>query len=280
MISSDKVSIIVRTCERPDVLKTSLDSLKKQTYKNIEIIVVEDGAPASEEMIKKEYYDLPITYYATIEKKGRSVVGNIGLKMASGTYLNFLDDDDVFYANHVELLVECLKEKKTRVAYSIAEESQIKILSQTPYRIKEKRIIVRYKQTFNKLLLFAFNYIPIQSIMFERSLFEELGGFDEQLDYLEDWDLWVRFASKCEFAYLPIITSKYFVPYRSKRRKERTLELEKALKPVYERFSKYQTIMNINTINKDMDYILNVYNKKGIVYYLKMIRNYLLYGEL
>ena len=98
MICNDKVSIIVRTCGRPDVLKTALDSLRRQTYKNIEIIVVEDGPIVSEKMIQEEYNDLPIVYFATIEKKGRSAAGNIGLKIASGTYLNFLDDDDIFYA--------------------------------------------------------------------------------------------------------------------------------------------------------------------------------------
>lgn len=56
--------------------------------------------------------------------------------------------------------------------------------------------MIRYKQPFNRLLLYTFNYIPIQSIMFQKSLYEEYGGFDEKLDNLEDWDLWVRYSQK------------------------------------------------------------------------------------
>lgn len=274
------VSIIIRTCGRPDVLRLALMSVEKQTYKNIEIVLIEDGKESAKKMLETEFSHMNIVYMATNTKAGRSAVGNLGLQIAKGDYFNFLDDDDILYPNHVEELVKCLSGNTCGAAYSIAEESQIKIISEKPYKIHEKRIIIRYKQPYNKLLLMAFNYIPIQSIMFKRELFDKLGGFDETLEYLEDWDLWVRYSTQYDFVFSPVITSKYYVPYRSKKKMKRNRELEFALEPIKKKFSCYNMITDVKHINEDLDYILNVYNKKGILYYLKMIRNFILYREV
>ena len=59
-------------------------------------------------MIKTEFSDLNIIYKATGEKQGRCKVGNLGMELAHGKYLNFLDDDDLLFADHVETLVQAL----------------------------------------------------------------------------------------------------------------------------------------------------------------------------
>lgn len=275
------VSIVIRTCGRPDVLKNALNSVKKQTYPKIEVVIVEDGMALSQKMINEKYSDMDIKYYSTGKKSGRSVVGNIGLAKANGEYINFLDDDDLFYENHIETLIkEIVKNKNAGAAYSIAEESQIKVLSQDPYKYKEKRIIHRYHQKYNKLLLFSYNYIPIQSILFKRKLYEKMGGFDEKLDYLEDWDIWVRYSTICDFVYVPVVTSKYFVPYKSRKKMKRNRELEKARKDLKKKFENYNVSMNLANVNEEMDYILYVHNKKGMYYYLKIIRDFILYRDM
>ena len=114
-----KVSVIIRTCGRPNVLRETLISLRNQTYKNIEIVIVEDGKDLSSKMIKEEFSDLNIIYEATNEKVGRCDVGNRALKLSTGEYLNFLDDDDLFFADHIETLIKCLvRDKKYNVAYA------------------------------------------------------------------------------------------------------------------------------------------------------------------
>lgn len=276
----EKVSIIIRTCGRPHVLKNALNSVREQTYKNIEVIVVEDGEETAKEMIESDYKDCDIHYFATKEKKGRAVAGNLALGIASGAYFNFLDDDDILYPSHVEILLREINEQKVLAAYSIADESQIRIISEKPYCFKEKRIIQRYKQPYNRLLLYSFNYIPIQSILFSRTFYDELGGFDEKLEYLEDWDVWVRYSTMGDFWYVPCITSKYYVPYRSKKKMQRNRELDMALGQVREKFNEYKMKISVGDISQNMDYVLNVYNKKGVLYYVKMIRNFILYGEL
>ena len=273
------VSVIIRTCNRPYVLEHALESVRKQTYKNIEIVVVEDGKNLSEKMIKQKFGDLNLKYRATNEKCGRTVTGNIGLQMASGQYFNFLDDDDVLYPRHIEVLLTQLEKSSFLAAYSIAEESQIVKISDNPFKVKEKRRIIRYKQPFNALLLYSFNYLPIQSVLFKRCLYEKYGGFDEKLDILEDWDLWVRYSANGDFSFVPEITSKYHVPFRGKNKKKRNQEFDRALNLLYDKFKTYKVETTTYKLHKEMDYVINVYNQKTVIYYMKMIWNYFVYGE-
>ena len=167
MKHSELVSVIIRTCGRPDVLKTALESIRSQTYQRIETIVVEDGKAVSREMIEREFPDLHVRYMALGSRKGRSAAGNQGLAMAEGAFFNFLDDDDIFFPEHIETLVKKITEGSWVAAYSIARESQIQKISDRPYQFKEKRNIVRYKQPYNKLLLFS---STISNLTFKPSL--------------------------------------------------------------------------------------------------------------
>ncbi len=279
MENREKVSVIIRTCGRPQVLKTALDSVRKQTYRELEVIVVEDGKNVSEPMIASEYPDLNIFYKATGAKAGRSAAGNIGLSLATGKYCNFLDDDDMLFPTHVELLLDKLKAQPSAAAYGIAQESQIIKTSEDPYIIKEKRTLVRYRQPFNRLLLYSFNYLPIQSVLFDRTLYTRYGGFDEKLDALEDWDLWVRYSLGGDFLFVPEITSKYYVPYRGKKKSDRGKSLDSALRQVRGKFEGYGYSGTVGELQKEMDYVINVYNQKKLLYYLKQVWNYFVYGD-
>lgn len=242
------VSIIVRTCGRPCVLKETLLSLRFQTYKNIEIIVLEDGENLSEALIKGEFNDLNIVYYATKEKVGRSRAGNMAMQMARGKYLNFLDDDDLFFNDHVEVLVSELEKSKKQAAYALGLETAIKVKSKNPYiySIIESRTV--HQQKFDKVILCHHNYIPIQCAMFEKKLFDLYGGLDEEVDALEDWDLWVRFSLHTDFIYVEKTTSIYRVPYDKKTNKKRQKALDDALVVMREKHKKYETQISVSVL--------------------------------
>jgi len=237
--SNPLVSVIVRTCGRPEVLRETLISLRRQIYKNIEIIVVEDGDPVSQKMIENEFPDDRVIYSATNEKVGRSRAGNIAMEKATGKYLNILDDDDLFYADHIETLVAALEGGGYRAAYAVGEESRIVVNSTEPYIYDIVNTDVVYARDFDREALFDRNYIPIQTIMFERGLFEEYGGFDLTLDQLEDWDLWVRYAVKNDFLFVEKSTSIYRVPYEKKLFDERYKQNESAYERCVQGFKKY-----------------------------------------
>lgn len=273
------VSVIIRTCGRPKVLSDALESIKKQSYSNIEIVIIEDGPNVSEEFIQNNYKDLNVVYYCIGERRGRCNAGNIGLEKATGKYLNFLDDDDILLANHISLLVDKLETSDYRVAYAIAEEHQFLLSPQKDKKII-KRKFVRYKQPFNRLLLCYMNYFPIQSVMFEKTLYEECGGFDDNSEMLEDWDFWLRFALKCDFLFVPKITSVYYTPYKSKKKHHRDVEMNDSRKYFLQKHSKYIVNMTSAQICDEMDYILNVYNKKRLLFYAQKVRNFLLYRDV
>lgn len=123
------------------------------------------------------------------------------------------------------------------------------------------------------------NLFPIQSVMFDRTLFEQYGGFDETLDVLEDWDLWLRYSMHCDFLRISAITSVYYTPFKSKKKQKREIALHSADEQLAVRRSAYRITLDANQISNDMDYIVNVFNKKSIWFYLQKVRNYLLYRD-
>jgi GT2 family glycosyltransferase len=255
-ITNPKVSIIIRTCGRPSVLRETLISIRNQTYKNLETIVIEDGNNVSQKLIAEEFADLNIRYEATKSRVGRCVVGNLGLENATGKYCNFLDDDDLFFADHVEVLVKSFeKNPGYRVAYSLALETPIVVYSRDPYEYTEVGKTLVYNQRFNRLLLFHHNYLPIQSVMFETDIFREEAGFDESLDVLEDWDLWVRYSLKNDFLYVEKTTSLYRVPFDKSISEARTRELNDALDTLRKKHAGYTTSLSVSDVVDELDRI-------------------------
>lgn len=223
------VSVIVRTCGRPEVLRQTLKSLRHQTYHNIEVIVVEDGPSTSQEVVAKELAGMTYQYHATGENTGRSRTGNRGLSFTCGAYLNFLDDDDYFYPDHIELLVSELishPEADLVTAASMAMEVVAKSLS--PYTFEVHDI---YRIEFGRMdnfLLCQHCLMPIQSVLFSRKLFEKYGGLNEDVDGNEDWSMWMKY-----FAYgrrinedrvdIPRATSIFLVPANAQAAQKREM---------------------------------------------------------
>ncbi len=246
--SNSLVSIIVRTCGRPNYLREALISLRNQSYKNIEIVIIEDGKNISEQMIKKEFSDLNIKYKATGKKLERSVCGNIGLKMATGKYLNFLDDDDVFYPEHVEVLLKEMEKNNADIVYSTGLETATNIISKDPYIYDIKTKIVRNFGKFSRLRLYENNITPIQCVMFKKEVFENCGGLDENITALEDWDLWIRFSLKYNFHYIEKTTSVYRVPFNNEISSERQKFLNSALDYVISKYDNNKISVNLADI--------------------------------
>lgn len=250
--AEETVSVIVRTCGRPSVLRETLISLRWQTYPRLEIVVVEDGAPAAQDMIAREFSDLNIRYWASGTHVGRCAVGNRGLQMASGRYVGFLDDDDVFFADHVETLVGELRRGPDRkIAYALAYQTLIETHSKEPYQYSIRQFDQPFRHDFNRLVLLSRNCFPIQSILFDRSVYEELGGFDETLDMLEDWDLWVRYAMRYPFFYAEKTTSVYRLSASSEAREERQQQMRETLARVQEKHLGYDCGWTLRELRED-----------------------------
>jgi GT2 family glycosyltransferase len=230
------VSIIVRTHRRPAMLREALQSLVHQTYPNVEIVVVEDGEDTARRMVEDEFSGHPrLRYFATGTPVGRSRAGNLGLERAQGEWLGFLDDDDQIFADHVEVLLQTALDSGVKGAYGIAWEVVTDVISREPLEYVERQHNARHRQRFSRPLLWHHNFIPIQSALFHRSLYEQHGGFAEDMDQLEDWNLWTRYTLHDDFVLVEKTTSKYRVPSCPQHSAERQQKLDHAYAQALER---------------------------------------------
>ncbi|WP_269509997.1 glycosyltransferase family 2 protein [Burkholderia sp. IMCC1007] len=231
------VSIVVRTHRRPALLREALTSLVNQTYPRVEVVVVEDGPANSAEMIEREFVGrLNVRYVATGVPVGRSAAGNRGLALATGEWLGFLDDDDQFYADHVETLMQVARAGTNRAVYSASHDvpTTFDQLSDNVAQYREATPMVMYRP-YSRLSMWQENLAPIQAVLFHRSLYAEFGGFDEDLDQLEDWVLWVRYSCATDFTSVMRVTSRYRTPMSSKVALTRQAKLHDAYEQAVER---------------------------------------------
>lgn len=223
------VSVVVRTHARPAFLRDALASLRGQTYPRLEVVVVEDGAPTAAAVAREAADGLTLRYQATGAPVGRCRAGNLGLEAARGELVGFLDDDDLLFADHLEVLVAALTASPGhRAAYSCGLQVPTRVLSRDPLVLEERDPTVYYAQPFDRELLQEQNYIPIHCLLFERALIGEVGGFDEELEVLEDWDLWLRLATRTDFLYVPKTTCLYRVPAEAEASAARAEQLDAA----------------------------------------------------
>jgi len=222
------VSIITRTYSgRERWLYESITSVLNQTYEHIELIIVEDGGETQKDLVercKALFAGNHVIRYSAQPKHGRSFNGNAGLKIATGDYIMFLDDDDLLFPDHVEILArELMAEEDISAAYGLSWEVATTYYpdEQTLYSEHMHATPDLLRQEFDREILQRHNYLPIQSVLFRRALFEHYGGFDVEMFQLEDWDLWFRYSSESNFKYIPKVTSLYRTPYNTSERASR-----------------------------------------------------------
>ncbi len=204
--ASAKVSVIVPTFNRPKFLRIALQSIADQYYENIETVVVNDCGDDVQEIIDEFGDKMDIVYIRNATNMGLAASRNQGIKAATGKYIAYLDDDDVYLPSHVSTLVDFLERSDFKVAYSSAYAALIRE-NETGYDILRKN--VEYRVAFDKNRFLIHNYIPVLCVMHEKSCLESAGMFDEQMTTHEDWDLWIRMSGHFDFHYVDKITAIY-----------------------------------------------------------------------
>ncbi len=254
------VSVIIRTnAARQGCLQNAIDSIMGQTWKNIEIVLVENGSNVLESWLLENFRQdetRSISYYQ-LDGADRCMAGNLGLAKAKGEYLCFLDDDDLFYPEHIEMLAGALNEKReVAAAYSLAEEQPSKIISYTPFEVKEGTKKRSFQREFSRGALFVNNYLAIQCVLFRKKLFKKYGGFDRELEKLEDWHLWVSYASQDDFLFVNRITSLYRTPYEVADILKRDQELDQFYALARSKQEEIKTILDKKLLKEIIDEIM------------------------
>lgn len=197
------VSVILPTYNRLGMLPIALQSLADQTWKDFEVVVVNDAGEDIGAVVAPFLDKLQITTVRLGQNRGIGAVLNTGIRMARGKYIAYLADDDFYHANHLEILVAALESGQYEVAYTDSWRSSQR-LENGKYVIYQRELI--YSQDFNPDLMLLNNYIPAPCIMHTRKAIDEVGWYDEELTVYEDWDLWIRMSRKFPFLHIPTVT--------------------------------------------------------------------------
>jgi GT2 family glycosyltransferase len=229
------VSVLVRTHRRGPFLRQALQSIEAQTHRPIEVVVVEDGSDEGEAVCREFEGRLDVRYHRISPGRGRSVAGNQALALARGEWFCFLDDDDLFFADHVEVLLQTVREHGLKGAYALSWRTTTRIDDASVPKYQELSWDRVPDEPFSRVAMWHHNFMPIQAVLFHRSLYESYGGFAEDMDQLEDWNLWTRYTMRDDFVQVRKTTSKYRVPAEAHISAERQQKLDEAYRDAVRR---------------------------------------------
>ncbi len=197
-------SVIIPTCNRAGYLRNAVKSLSEQTFKNFEIIVINDGQEDVISILTEFNDKIKYQYLQHLINRERSASRNDGIKIAKGKYITFLDDDDIYYPEHLSVLFESLNEE-VKVVYTDANRVVYE-KSSDGYKLVDKFVPYSIDYSRNKLLIG--NLAPINCFAVEKELAFKSGLFNEKLSVLEDWDFLLRVSSLHDFVHVKKTTSE------------------------------------------------------------------------
>ena len=184
------VSVVIPTYERPQFLSGAIQTALKQTYEDIEVIVVDDGS--SEQYADDIVSDFPdnVSWVQHKENKGLSAGRNTGVQESSGEYIAFLDDDDRWHRTKLSRQIEALETDDQAglatclVAAVTPDDEVIHCERSAPSGDCSDEILIG-------------NQIGTPSrVVVRRECFSDIGMFDESLQTKQDWDFYLRFCQE------------------------------------------------------------------------------------
>jgi GT2 family glycosyltransferase len=197
-IKGPVVSVIIPTYNRASLIGRAIQSVIDQTYQDLEIIVVDDGSTDGTGDILRRY-DERIRSFRHPQKKGAGSARNTGIRQAKGQYLAFLDSDDEWLEKKLETQIEAFRTASPMVG----------VVYTGTWRVKgEKRWLIPNPAevpgdgALRGSLLSGTYMVLTPAALVKKECFEALGGFDERLTALEEWDLWIRLSKRYRFLYV------------------------------------------------------------------------------
>ncbi len=197
------VSAIVTTYNRAHMVTGAIKSVFDQTYKDFELIIVDDGSTDDTQTALQKYADRATIIHQ--QNQGLSGARNTAIAAASGKYVAFLDDDDLW-----------LPERLARQVPLLEDSPDIALVFSDADLINEDgRITGRWSDFISVQpmicleTLFMYNYIPVLTTLVRRTAFEDVGLFDPVMKKCEDYDMWLRILQKYRAVYHPAQLAQY-----------------------------------------------------------------------
>lgn len=204
-VKNNYISVILRTKDRPFLLQKALMSLANQTFRDFEVVLVNDGGKDVSSVLQGFQLHFPIKYIHSEISKGRTAAINIGWQAGKGNWISYLDDDDILYPWHLEVLFQSAESSKCKFVYSdynralFLDEKKITpeiLMGTTPWEYSRRELLIQ-------------NNIPIHTWFYARECAEKIGLWDESLDRLEDYEFLLRLSAVYPFHHVKKVTCEY-----------------------------------------------------------------------
>jgi len=201
-----KISVIIPTYNRADLITRAISSVLNQTYKSFEIIVIDDGSTDNTKEVLKSYIEKKQIKYLYQQNHGPAAARNLGIKYSKGELIAFLDSDDEWLPEKLEKQIKIFNESKNaRLGVVYCDVA----IMEGRKQIAERRSIYKGKifpQILEKDIVWGGS-----SAMVNRKIFSVCGNFDENLPESDDWELWIRVSKKFNFDFVPEVLVKQYV---------------------------------------------------------------------
>ena len=236
------VSVIVRTLNRPKLLRFALNSLANQSYNSFELVLVNDGGDDLSDVIKQFEFFFPIQYIRRKKTFGRTAALNVGLSLCKGKWISILDDDDIYYPWHLETMIKATT-IHTSFKFFFGQYNRVLMdreLELVPLSIKEGEHFDYSRQS-----LLVSNRIPINTWLFSKEIVKSQGEFDEGLEVLEDYEFLLRVGETYSIKGVNkvICEYRYYLSQINSITKNRDRFLD-ALVRIYDRYPSENTKMD------------------------------------
>jgi len=200
------LDVIVRTKNRPHLLREALDSIRAQLHPAHKVIVVNDGGESVAGLCSSDENGLDLELVELEESRGRSAAAQAGLECATASHAVFLDDDDLMYPDHLLVLGKAVA-RGVSAPYVDAVQGLWRMTDSGDLeQVSRHRT---FGGDFDQSRFELVNHIPLPCVALPRELALELGGFDANLEMYEDWDLLLRLAARSPLVYIPKVTCEY-----------------------------------------------------------------------
>ena len=196
MREAPMVSVVIPTYNRASMIARAVRSILTQTFEDWELIVVDDASTDNTEAVVSSFTDPRIRYRKHQVNRGGSAARNTGIRNARGEYVAFLDSDDEWLPNKLELQVEAFEDSDGDIGLIYTG-----LINQ--YRNEESiELVPKYRGNLRRNLLIQNVVGSTSTPMIRKDVLVSVGGFDPRFPARQDLDLWVRIAKKCTIDFI------------------------------------------------------------------------------